>query len=94
MLDRPSAELLADIVREQSKLRTGIRTMAKKFTLRFECESAAFVDEGDPSFEIARVLRDIAARVETGELHKQPGYHKNAIDWNGNVIGTYVIRDE
>lgn len=56
------------------------------FKLSFDTDNAAFDDM--PELEIARILRDIANRVESGEVS---GYHKalNVRDINGNVIGTF-----
>lgn len=68
--------------------------MAKYFTLRFSCENEAFICDGDPSFEVARILHELAARIEDGLLHELPGKHRNVLDWNGNIVGTFVLRDE
>lgn len=60
-----------------------------RFIVRLEADNAAF-DE-DPRYEIARILRDIADRVENGcELN----LHQNARDINGNPVGTFVLRKE
>ncbi len=50
------------------------------FTLRIETENEAFAD-GAMLCEIARILRKLAARLESG---KDPG---RILDYNGNVVG-------
>lgn len=64
--------------------------MARKFTLSITCDNAAF-DDDDGRAEIARILRDIARRVELGEADN--GLHQNARDMNGNPVGTFVLKD-
>jgi hypothetical protein len=44
--------------------------------------NAAFDDNGK-SGEIARILRDVAAKLETGR------YEGNALDINGNTVGMW-----
>jgi cytochrome c-type biogenesis protein CcmH/NrfF len=59
-----------------------------KFTLTIECENAAF---DDCEAEIARILRDVADRVESGAADSDK--HRNLYDSNGNVVGTFVLAD-
>lgn len=54
-----------------------------KFTLSFDCENAAFSD--DAALEIARILREIANRVENGTSGG------TIRDINGNLIGKYIF---
>jgi len=58
------------------------------FTLEIETENAAFKDNL-PSYEIARILRVLATRIEgsitvDGDLH----------DVNGNLVGKWTTRGE
>lgn len=52
------------------------------FTLSFKTENAAFEDL---NAETARILRAIAARIESGQVEGR------AIDVNGNTIGVYQL---
>lgn len=54
---------------------------ANGFTLGFYCDNAAFAD-GDGRAEVARILRDVAQRIENGE---NPPHHIR--DANGNTVG-------
>jgi hypothetical protein len=53
------------------------------FTLSFNMDNAAFADGNHPD-EVARILRDIAARV--GEQGDEYGI---IYDYNGNVVGNW-----
>ena len=53
------------------------------FTLTFQTSNAAF--EGAEASETARILRDIAARIESGNLEGP------ARDENGNTVGRYAL---
>lgn len=59
-----------------------------KFTLSFSTDNDAFYNDEDG--EIARILRDLADRVEGGDIAAQ---HRNVRDINGNVVGTYVLKE-
>jgi hypothetical protein len=59
-----------------------------KFTLSFNTDNDAFYD--DENGEIARILRDLADRIDRGDIASQ---HRNASDRNGNIIGTYVLKE-
>ena len=58
-----------------------------KFTLSFSTDNDAFYNDEDG--EIARILRDLADRVEGGDIAAQ---HRNVSDINGNIVGTYVLK--
>lgn len=60
------------------------------FTVKFDTDNAAFEDEQGET-EIARILRDIADRVESGEYC---GKFQTIRDLNGNDVGRFVHRDE
>ena len=67
--------------------------MKHKFNLSINCDNAAFCDGAEPTQEtaapeIARILRDVAGRIEQGELYNT---HKNIRDINGNIVGTFVL---
>ena len=55
--------------------------------VQFNCDNAAFEDT--PEFEVARILRHIADRIENGEA---TGLYQNAIDINGNIVGTFRLK--
>lgn len=67
--------------------------MKPYFKLSIKCENAAFCYDENPTIqsaapEIARILRDVAGRIEQGELYNT---HKNIKDINGNIVGTFVL---
>ena len=51
------------------------------FTLNIDCENAAFEDDAAP--ELARLLREIAGRIESGSMAG------NIRDINGNRVGSF-----
>jgi len=53
------------------------------FTLQFETDNAAFIDY--PAKEAARILREIADKVQDGT------HEKSIIDINGNIIGGFRL---
>ena len=59
-----------------------------KFTLSFSTDNDAFYNDEDG--EIARILRALADRVEGGDIAAQ---HRNVSDINGNIVGTYVLKE-
>lgn len=61
------------------------------FKLQIACDNAAFED--DASAEIARILRDVANRVERGECRDYDKF-LSLRDVNGNPVGTFRLRDE
>lgn len=63
--------------------------MSTKFTLHFEADNAAF-DYGQQAYETARILRDVANRIESGHV-----MDINVIkDIQGNTIGTFTIQED
>jgi len=76
------------------------------FTVKFACDNAAFgsvrrVPQGTMGGfriirdvmwrdEAARILRDIADRVERGD---DVSMHQNIRDINGNIIGTFAMKE-
>lgn len=55
------------------------------FKLEIETGNAAFDDEGK-AYEIARILRDLADKIENGA---EAG---SVRDINGNKVGSYEVR--
>lgn len=55
------------------------------FTLTFRTANAAFTEHDDPTPEVARILADVAARVETG---RRAG---PVVDVNGNTVGEWTL---
>ena len=51
------------------------------FTLNIDCENLAFEDDAAP--ELARLLREIADRIESGSMAG------NIRDINGNRVGSF-----
>lgn len=58
------------------------------FILKFDTDSDAFAD--DPTIEIARILRHVADRVESGE---DCGRYLTVFDINGNDVGRFKHND-
>ena len=59
----------------------------KKFTLSIAMDNAAFDDGDNGGQELARILRDIAERVEQGHDFVQ------AWDANGNKVGEGEVNE-
>lgn len=55
------------------------------FTLTIKTDNAAF-DEGDKGLEVARILRELANRLET-----QSQTSGTLRDANGNTVGTWKL---
>ena len=72
--------------------------MAAKFTLSIKCEGAAFDDDEtgvvtheSAAPELARILRDVARRIEDGDSFNT---FRNCCDINGNVVGTFAMKTQ
>ena len=70
--------------------------MTAKFTLAIKCEGAAFDDDETGAVthesaapELARILRDVAYRIESGDSFDT---FRNCIDINGNVVGAFALK--
>ena len=59
-------------------------------TIKINCDNAAFFDEG-PSFEVARILRELADKQE-GNPHFSDGYSSDIRDYNGNSVGYLSVK--
>jgi hypothetical protein len=60
-----------------------------KFLLNLSTNNAAF--QPDPTPEIARVLRAVADRIESGDTYDT---FRNILDENGNVAGTFALKPD
>lgn len=56
------------------------------FTCTIKTDNAAFEDDGGRA-EVARILRDIASKLEDG----QDASHRIVYDFNGNQVGVYNL---
>lgn len=65
--------------------------MAKMFRLTIECDNAAFED--DATYEISRILGELAKRI-AGSCEGDFFKYRNVTDVNGNVCGTFRLKDE
>ena len=69
--------------------------MTAKFTLAIKCSGFAFDDETgavtheSAAPELARILRDVAYRIESGDSFDT---FRNCIDINGNVVGKFTMK--
>jgi hypothetical protein len=60
--------------------------MSETFKLNIKTGNAAFSEEeGGPHLELARLLREVADRVENGEDHG------SVMDINGNSVGRWTL---
>jgi hypothetical protein len=59
-----------------------------RFTLEIKMDNAAFED--DPSYEVARILKETAKRIE-GHPHFSPGHEQPLHDVNGNTVGCFDV---
>lgn len=59
------------------------------FKLWIHTDNAAFDDESK-QYEIARILRDIADKVESNGVNWN---YKTIFDYNGNDVGRYAEKD-
>ena len=69
--------------------------MTANFTLSIKCSGFAFDDETgavtheSAAPELARILRDVAYRIESGDSFDT---FRNCIDINGNVVGKFTMK--
>ena len=56
------------------------------FKLKFRMGNSAF-DDGNKEYEVARILKEIAEKVENGRTEG------SIMDYNGNNIGEWIIED-
>jgi hypothetical protein len=63
-------------------------TESIQFCLQIACDNAAF--EEDMAGELARILREVASRIEAGE---DCGSFVNIRDINGNVVGSFALKE-
>ena len=59
-----------------------------KFRLQITCDNHAFEDNAAP--ELARILRDLASRLERGENFDM---YRNLFDLNGNIVGQCALKE-
>ena len=62
-----------------------------KFEIAFNLDNAAF-DDIDKSYEIARILRELANGFDEGAYDLTYDKYRNVKDINGNVIGTWRLK--
>lgn len=70
--------------------------MIAKFTLSIKCSGFAFDDETTGAVthesaapELARIIRDVARRIEDGDSFDT---YRNCRDINGNIVGTFALK--
>lgn len=61
----------------------------RRFTLQLTAENAVFRNE--PDAEIVRILREVANRIERGDSYST---FRNIHDANGNIVGTFALKEE
>ena len=59
-----------------------------RFVLTIDMDNAAF--EEVPSVEVARILRDVAERIEY-HPNFSPGHSQPVHDINGNLVGSFSV---
>ena len=66
--------------------------MFTRFTIDIFTENAAFKGMGDEGIEVARILHEVAKRLETGaSLDTVEG---GVRDYNGNTVGKIEVEGE
>lgn len=63
-----------------------------RFVVELECDNDAFAEA--PSAEVARILRDIANRIEDTPLDSRAIPIGTARDLNGNRVGFFRFTEE
>lgn len=63
--------------------------MAKQFTVKIDCDNAAFEDR-DSATEVATILRRLADRIYRDGFS---GFYETILDSNGNDVGRYALKD-
>jgi len=61
--------------------------MATEFTIKMDTGNAAF--DPDPQYEVARILREIADRLERDGAN---GLYQTIHDINGNDVGRWRLK--
>lgn len=61
-----------------------------KFTIQITTDNDAF-QERFLVIELSRILKVISKEIVDG---RDFGYHQNARDINGNVVGTYALKED
>jgi hypothetical protein len=62
--------------------------MPQRFNLYINTDNDSF--QPDPAPELARLLRYIAGRIESGEFF---GHYLTIFDANGNDVGRFALKD-
>ncbi len=66
--------------------------MSNRFVLSVDCGNAAFGETPEEcNFELARILIELAGRIENNGLS---GMYQNIKDVNGNIVGNYALKPE
>jgi hypothetical protein len=61
-------------------------------TIRINCDNAAFIDDFTPTTELARILRELADKVD-GNKWFDDGYSMSIMDINGNSVGHLSVTE-
>ena len=59
-------------------------------TIKIDCDNAAFTECDDATYETARILRELADKIE-GHPHFSPGFELPLRDSNGNDVGSLGV---
>lgn len=66
--------------------------MSKQFKLHINTGNDAFGDtKASQDLEIARILRQVANRIERGDPCHM---YRDILDLNGNIVGKFALKDE
>jgi len=65
------------------------------FKLFIQCNNSLFEDEASTRVELARILREVAAKIENknGNGNYNLGFYQTIYDGNGNDVGRYALKD-
>lgn len=64
---------------------------SQTFILRINVENAMFTDNMPMGNELARILRELAKRIENDNAENLWGF-QNVRDVNGNVVGQFAVK--
>lgn len=68
-----------------------VKENTMKTTISINMGNDAFTDH--PGGEVARILRDLAARLDMDGSFGQHGYEETLRDYNGNTVGTISVSE-
>ena len=69
-----------------------LRRKKMNITIKINTDNAAFNENIGAMEETARILRDLANKIQSGIVDLESGASYKLRDANGNVVGTYEVK--